>query len=96
MGISVYEFANAIKALRSQANDIVLGRRAITTGTALRLGRYFGISPEFWINLQVRFSTSPTAPRDARSSRSLAASWSTTWTCTVSARLPAPSAWCRP
>jgi len=32
----------------------VLGRRAITTDTALRLARYFGTSPEFWITLQTR------------------------------------------
>jgi addiction module HigA family antidote len=55
LAISVYELANAIKVPRSRANDIVLGRRAITTDTALRLGRYFGISPEFWINLQARY-----------------------------------------
>jgi len=55
MGISVYELANAIKVPRSRANDIVLGRRAVTTDTAMRLGRYFGMSPEFWINLQTRY-----------------------------------------
>ena len=55
MGISVYELANAIKAPRSRVNDIVLGRRAVSTDTALRLGRYFGTSPEFWINLQARY-----------------------------------------
>jgi antitoxin HigA-1 len=54
MGISVYELARAIKVPRSRANDIVLGRRAITTDTAMRLARYFGTSPEFWINLQSR------------------------------------------
>ncbi|MDA0984150.1 MAG: HigA family addiction module antitoxin [Proteobacteria bacterium] len=55
LAISVYELANAIKVPRSRANDIVLGRRAITTDTAMRLGRYFGMSPEFWINLQARY-----------------------------------------
>ena len=55
MRISVYELANAIKVPRSRANDIVLGRRAITTDTAIRLGRYFSMSPEFWINLQARY-----------------------------------------
>ena len=54
MGISVYELANAIKVPRSRVNDIVLGRRAITTDTALRLGR-FGTTPEFWINLQAYY-----------------------------------------
>jgi addiction module HigA family antidote len=52
MGISVYELANAIDVPRSRANDIVRGRRAITTDTALRLGRYFGTTAVFWINLQ--------------------------------------------
>lgn len=36
-------------------NDIIKGRRAITTDTALRLGIYFGTSPEFWVNLQSRY-----------------------------------------
>jgi antitoxin HigA-1 len=55
LAISVYALANAIKVPRSRANDIVRGRRAITTDTAMRLGRYFGVSPEFWINLQARY-----------------------------------------
>jgi addiction module HigA family antidote len=55
MGISVYALAHAIKVPRSQANDIVRGRRALTTDTAIRLGRYFGMTPEFWINLQARY-----------------------------------------
>ena len=33
----------------------MLGRRGVTTDTALRLGRYFGTTPEFWINLQTRY-----------------------------------------
>ena len=55
MRISVYELANAIKVPRSRANDIVLGWRGITADTAMRFGRYFGTSPEFWINLQARY-----------------------------------------
>jgi len=52
MGVSVYGLARAIKVSRSRVNDIVLGRRAITADTALRLARYFGSTPEFWVNLQ--------------------------------------------
>ena len=55
MELSVYRFAQAIKVSRPRLNDIVLGRRSITTDTALRLGRYFGMTPEFWINLQTRY-----------------------------------------
>ena len=55
MALSVYRLAQAIKVSRPRLNDIVLGRRAVTTDTALRLGRYFGTTPEFWINLQTRY-----------------------------------------
>jgi addiction module HigA family antidote len=54
MKISVYSLAQVIKVPRSRVNDIVLGRRGITVDTAFRLARYFGTSPEFWINLQAR------------------------------------------
>ena len=56
MKISIYTLAQVIKVPRSRVNDIVLGRRAITTDTALRLARYFGTSPEFWVNLQARYA----------------------------------------
>jgi addiction module HigA family antidote len=36
-------------------NQIVLGKRAITVDTALRLARYFGTTPELWLNLQARY-----------------------------------------
>ena len=52
--ISVYTLAQAIKVPRSRLNDIVLGRRGITADTAFRLARYFGTTPDFWINLQAR------------------------------------------
>lgn len=52
LGISVYALAKAMHVTRSRVNDIVLGRRGISADTALRLARYFGTSPEFWINLQ--------------------------------------------
>lgn len=52
---SVYMLAQAIKVPRSRINDIVLGRRGITADTAFRLARYFGTSPDFWINLQARY-----------------------------------------
>ena len=55
MRVSVYALANAIKVPRSRVNDIVLGRRSITADTALRFARYFGTSPEFWVNLQAHY-----------------------------------------
>jgi antitoxin HigA-1 len=53
--ISVYALAQAIKVPRSRVNDIVLGRRRITADTAFRLARYFGTTPELWINLPARY-----------------------------------------
>ena len=55
MKISVYTLAQAIKVPRSRVNDIVLGRRGISADTAFRLARYFGTTPDFWINLQARY-----------------------------------------
>ena len=55
MKISVYTLAQAIKVPRSRVNDIVLGRRGVTADTAFRLARYFGTTPDFWINLQARY-----------------------------------------
>ncbi len=54
MALSVYALAQALKVPRARLNDLVRGRRSVTTDTALRLGRYFGTTPEFWINLQHR------------------------------------------
>ena len=55
LGLSVYALARALHVPRPRLNDVVRGRRSVSTDTALRLGRYFGTSPEFWINLQVRY-----------------------------------------
>ena len=55
MQLSVYRLARSIKVSRPRMNEIVLGRRAVTTDTALRLARYFGTTPEFWLNLQTRY-----------------------------------------
>lgn len=55
MALSVYRLAQAVKVPRPRLNDIILGRRGVTIDTALRLGRYFGTTPDFWLNLQTRF-----------------------------------------
>ena len=55
MELSVYRLAKALKVSRPRLNDLVLGRRGVSVDTALRLGRYFGTTPEFWINLQTRY-----------------------------------------
>lgn len=52
MGISQYRLAKDISVPPRRINEIVHGKRAISADTALRLGRFFGISPRFWLNLQ--------------------------------------------
>ncbi len=62
MDISVYKLAKALKVSRPRLNDLVLGRRSVSTDTALRLGRYLGTSPEFWLALQTRYDLDTAAP----------------------------------
>ena len=52
MGMSAHALAIALRVPAPRINDIVRERRGITPDTALRLARYFGTTPEFWINLQ--------------------------------------------
>ena len=56
MGITQNQLAKDIKVPPNRVSQIVNGKREITADTALRLGRYFGIEPEFWLNLQVRYN----------------------------------------
>lgn len=55
MGISQYRLAKDVSVSPRRINEIVHGDRCITADTALRLGRYFGVSPRFWLNLQAHF-----------------------------------------
>lgn len=52
MGLSQYRLAKDISVPARRINEIVKGERAITADTALRLGRYFKMSAQFWLNLQ--------------------------------------------
>ena len=53
--LSQYRLAKDIRVSPRRINEIVHGMRAITADTALRLARYFGTSPSFWMNLQGRY-----------------------------------------
>ena len=55
MAITQYRLAKDIGVSPRRINEIVKGQRAITADTALRLGRFFSMSPEFWINLQSHY-----------------------------------------
>lgn len=55
MAISQYKLAKDISVAPRRINEIVRGLRAVSADTALRLGLYFGISPQFWLNLQSHY-----------------------------------------
>jgi addiction module HigA family antidote len=55
LGLSANRLAIELHVPVTRINDIAHGRRSITADTALRLSRYFGTSPQFWINLQTNY-----------------------------------------
>ncbi len=55
MSITQRELANAIHVPYQPINDLVNGRRGVTPSGALRLAKFFGNSPDFWMNLQMRW-----------------------------------------
>ena len=52
LGMSAHALAMELKVPAPRINDIVRERRSVTPDTALRLARYFGTTPQFWLNLQ--------------------------------------------
>ncbi len=55
MGITQRELANEIHVPYQRINEIINKRRGITPSTALRLAKFFGVSEDFWMNLQLRW-----------------------------------------
>ena len=56
MSLSQYRLAKDINVPPRRINEIILGKRAITADTALRLSHYFGLSEKFWLNLQMKYN----------------------------------------
>ncbi len=63
LGITRYRLSKDINVTPRRINEIVHGKRAITADTALRFAKYFGTSPEFWLNLQSKYELSICAPK---------------------------------
>ena len=61
MNLSQNRLALSIGVPARRINEIVLGKRSISADTALRLARFFGISPEFWLGLQAQYDLDVTA-----------------------------------
>jgi antitoxin HigA-1 len=55
LGISINALAREIDVPPGRISEIIRGRRSITADTALRLGKYFNVSPETWLNLQAEY-----------------------------------------
>ena len=55
LGLSANQLARDIDVPPGRISEIVRGHRSITADTALRFGKYFGVSPEIWLNLQVDY-----------------------------------------
>jgi addiction module HigA family antidote len=55
MGITAYRLSKETKIDQTRISEIIHGKRAISVDTALRFAKFFGNSPEFWINLQNHF-----------------------------------------
>ncbi len=66
LGLTAGRLAIELAAPVTRVNDIVRGKRAITADTALRLARYFGTTPQFWMNLQANYDLG--VAQDARGS----------------------------
>jgi addiction module HigA family antidote len=66
LGLSANRLAMELMTPVTRINDIVRGKRAVTADTALRLARYFGTTPQFWMNLQANYELE--LAQDARGS----------------------------
>lgn len=60
LAMSVNALARALRLTPGRVNDIVLERRGVSADTALRLSRFFGTTPEFWLNLQMTYELQKT------------------------------------
>jgi addiction module HigA family antidote len=52
MGLTQQQLADGIGVSYQRVNELINGKRGITTSTALRLAKYFNTSPDFWLNMQ--------------------------------------------
>jgi antitoxin HigA-1 len=66
LGLSVNRVALELRVPVTRMAEIVHGRRAVTSDTALRLGRLFGTAAEFWVNLQTRYNLEMARDREEK------------------------------
>ena len=55
LGVTPTSFARQIEVPPNRVSQIIAGKRSVTGDTALRFGHWFGVDPQFWLNLQTQF-----------------------------------------
>ncbi len=71
LGVSQSEFARQLNVPPNRISQIIAGKRSITGDTALRFGHWFGVEPQFWLNLQAQFDLAVAERRVGNSIRAL-------------------------
>ena len=66
MGLTQRDLADGIRVPYQRVNELVNGRRGITPSTAVRLAKFFGTTPDLWMNLQLRWDLYHTQEAEAR------------------------------
>ena len=70
-GVSPASLARQISVPANRVGQIIAGKRSVTADTALRLGHWFGVEPQFWLNLQVQFDLAEAERRSGDAVRAL-------------------------
>ena len=68
-GMTPYRLARCLDVSAPTVNDIARGRRAVTAEMALRLARFWGTSPQFWLNLQAQYDLAEAEAKKGRAIR---------------------------
>ncbi len=63
-GYELHQIARDLDVPITRINGIIKGKRAITADTALRLGKYFGVSPQWWLNMQSQYDLEVAEDKD--------------------------------
>ena len=66
MGLTQKELSDGVLVPYQRINELINGKRGVTPSTALRLARFFNMTPEFWLNLQLNWDLYHAAQKEAR------------------------------
>ena len=69
--ITPTDFAHQIDVPTNRISQIIAGKRSVTGDSALRFGHWFGVDPQFWLNLQAKFDLASAAEKSGMAARKL-------------------------